>query len=99
MGNIATDGFGTIWSFFENATGGTGAGGGGGAGPTGPAGLTARGLWTAGVSYATGDYVSYGGAAYLCVTAVSGSAAPSADTAHWTALNTSVIYQKAGINL
>ena len=68
-------------------------------GPTGPAGLTARGLWTAGVSYATGDYVSYGGAAYLCVTAVSGSAAPSADAAHWAALNTSVIYQKAGINL
>ena len=68
-------------------------------GPTGPAGLTSCGLWASGASYSAGDYVSYGGAAYLCISDISGTSIPSSDTEHWTALNTSVVYKKAGVNL
>jgi len=53
-----------------------------------PDGYINRGAYAAGQNYAVNDIVTYGGLAYLCLTAyTSGSTAPDADRAHW------VVYQ------
>jgi hypothetical protein len=61
--------------------------------------IISRGVWVSSVSYSVGDFVSYNGAAYICITATSGTTTPDADTADWVSMSTTVIYRKAGIDI
>lgn len=53
----------------------------------GPAGLTWKGAWTSGSSYAKNDAVGYDGSSWFCIEAISNSLIdPSQDTTHWALL-------------
>jgi hypothetical protein len=59
------------------------------AGPAGPAGLNWEGAWNKLTSYVEDDAVSYSGASYFCISAVTGSLLnqnPPDDTGHWALL-------------
>jgi hypothetical protein len=60
----------------------------GAVGPVGPAGLEWQGLWEADTSYAEDDAVSFQGASWFCISAVSGTGneSPNLDGAHWALL-------------
>jgi hypothetical protein len=58
-------------------------------GPVGPAGLEWQGTWAAATTYAVDDAVSYNGASYFCISAITGNASntnPATDTTHWALL-------------
>lgn len=58
-------------------------------GPTGPSGLEWQGTWNKNNSYVENDSVSYAGASYFCILAITGSLlndTPNSDTAHWALL-------------
>jgi hypothetical protein len=74
-------------------TGATGAqgpqGNKGDTGATGATGATGQGYnwrsgWVSGTSYSTYDMVSYGGASYVCILAISGTTSPDSDGTHWS---------------
>lgn len=54
------------------------------AGPAGAVGLTWRGAYSSGTSYAVNDGVSDGGSSYICISATTGNAPPNA--AYWSSL-------------
>ena len=78
----------------EGATGPTGPTGPAGAtgpqGPTGPVGMNWTGAWSSTTAYAVGDGVYSGGSSYICITANTNSAPPSADWSEIAAAATGV---------
>ena len=78
----------------EGATGPTGPTGPAGAtgpqGPTGPVGMNWTGPWSSTTAYAVGDGVYSGGSSYICITANTNSAPPSADWSEIAAAATGV---------
>jgi len=55
-------------------------------GAVGPAGLTWEGIWVSGTSYVANDSVSYNGASWFCISAVTGTTPPNADPTNWALL-------------
>lgn len=56
-------------------------------GAVGPAGLNWQGSWVSGNNYVEDDAVSYNGASYFCIAAVTaGTTDPVTDTTHWALL-------------
>ena len=58
--------------------------------------LAAGDAWVSGKAYNANDRTSYNGINYLCITAVTGSTAPPADSAHWLADGWPTIYWSEG---